>query len=108
MWLPGLGSVVWSLEGVPGVVFQQLGGFWVVVFLDWAEVPVVVALCCSFGWVGVVVVVIVVVGVVASEDLVVGALFGSAVGIICGIGESRLFLALMGFLRLLEGVLWLV
>ena len=76
-----------------------------VVSVDWAGVPVVDALFCSIGWVGVVLVVIVVVGVVASEDLVVGALFGSAVGIICGIDESRLFLALMGFLRLLEGVL---
>ena len=93
------------------MVFQQLGGFRVVVCFGWVGVPVVDALCCSLGWVCVVVVVIVVivvVGVVASEDLVVGALFGSAVGIICGIGESRLFLALMGFLRLLEGVLWLV
>ena len=85
-----------------------MGFFLVVVSVDWAGVPVVDALCCSFGWVGVVVVVIVVVGVVASEDLVVGALFDSAVGIICGIDESRLFLALMGFLWLLEGVLWLV
>ena len=85
-----------------------MGVFLVVVSVDWAGVPVVDALCCSIGWVVVVVVVIVVVGVVASEDLVVGALFGSAVGIICGIDESRPFLALMGFLRLLASVQWLV
>ena len=90
------------------MVFQQLGGFWVVVFLDWAGAPVEDALCCSLGWVGVVVVVIVVVGVVAGEDLVVGALFGSAVGTICGIGGSQLFLARVGFPRLLASVLWLV
>ena len=90
------------------MVFQPLVGFRVVVCFDWAGVPVVDALCCSIGWVCVVVVVIVVVGVVAGEDLVVGAQFGSAVGTICGIGGSRLFLALVGFPRLLAGVLWLV